>query len=297
MDDHCAYNVKSLVFSGAIDHWPALRSWTPDYLRRKIGDTEVTIDVTPNGKGDAVTRCTQYSSTAHAVPHHSGQPPEQPSCQPLSGSATSCSTTAHVEHSCDGNDTDAEVGPGRLRSAARLQPLHCFATPHERCMRFTEFLDFFYNSKTVSVQNAKADPASSVSNAGGQTGSGPHHGHQPHEPRQQQRDTAGIESCPRFSCNQTSTAAASEPSLLHSSGQTRQHSSSTNAPSAGRQVPYLQHQNNNLAEELPQLFEDMEEHLGWANEAFGCTPDAVNIWIGDARSTTSFHKGAKPLGS
>jgi hypothetical protein len=53
----------------------------------------------------------------------------------------------------------------------------------------------------------------------------------------------------------------------------------------------LQHQQDNLRQQLPQLLPDVEEQLGWATEALGCPPDAVNVWIGDERSTTSFHKG------
>jgi jumonji domain-containing protein 7 len=55
-------------------------------------------------------------------------------------------------------------------------------------------------------------------------------------------------------------------------------------------VPYLQQQNSSLTQELPQLLPDVSPHLPWANEAFSAPPDAVNIWIGDQRSVTSFHK-------
>lgn len=34
-------------------------------------------------------------------------------------------------------------------------------------------------------------------------------------------------------------------------------------------VPYLQHQNSSLTEELPQLLGDVDEDLPWATEAFG----------------------------
>lgn len=40
------------------------------------------------------------------------------------------------------------------------------------------------------------------------------------------------------------------------------------------------------------LLADVDSHLSWATEAFGGTaPDAVNLWIGDDRSATSYHKG------
>lgn len=54
----------------------------------------------------------------------------------------------------------------------------------------------------------------------------------------------------------------------------------------------LQHQNNNLQMEFPELCNDIEvTGPQWATSAFGCIPEAVNLWIGDERSVTSFHKG------
>ncbi len=38
----------------AVEHWGALKKWTNDYLRGKIGDLQITVDVTPSGFGDAV---------------------------------------------------------------------------------------------------------------------------------------------------------------------------------------------------------------------------------------------------
>ncbi|KAG2442712.1 hypothetical protein HXX76_002795 [Chlamydomonas incerta] len=57
-----------------------------------------------------------------------------------------------------------------------------------------------------------------------------------------------------------------------------------------REVPYIQHQNSNLREELSALLGDVEPGLPWAEEVFGGPPEAVNLWIGDQRSATSFHK-------
>lgn len=55
-------------------------------------------------------------------------------------------------------------------------------------------------------------------------------------------------------------------------------------------VYYLQRQNSNLIEELPELLQDIDRHIPWATEAFGSTPDAVNFWAGDGRAVTSMHK-------
>jgi Cupin-like domain len=55
-------------------------------------------------------------------------------------------------------------------------------------------------------------------------------------------------------------------------------------------VPTVQYQNGNLSEFAP-LKDDIDVDFQWALRAFGCgTPDAVNLWIGDARSSTTFHK-------
>lgn len=55
-------------------------------------------------------------------------------------------------------------------------------------------------------------------------------------------------------------------------------------------VPYAQHQQSSLSAEYSLLVEDAAEHIPFATEAFGGLPEAVNLWIGDERSETTFHK-------
>jgi len=43
-----------VVIEDAIDHWPALSKWTPEHLKEKLKDTEVTVAITPDGKGDCI---------------------------------------------------------------------------------------------------------------------------------------------------------------------------------------------------------------------------------------------------
>ncbi|GIL42659.1 hypothetical protein Vafri_605 [Volvox africanus] len=76
-------------------------------------------------------------------------------------------------------------------------------------------------------------------------------------------------------------------SLMRKSRGTDQSASTVRAP---REVPYMQHQNSNLSEELGLLLDDIGPGLPWAEEVFGGPPEAINIWIGDERSATSFHK-------
>jgi len=46
---------KPCVVTGLMDDWPAMRRWNDDYMRERLGDKQVSINVTPNGRGDAVT--------------------------------------------------------------------------------------------------------------------------------------------------------------------------------------------------------------------------------------------------
>ena len=55
-------------------------------------------------------------------------------------------------------------------------------------------------------------------------------------------------------------------------------------------VAYLQQQNNCFPLEFSALSEDADGDIGWASEALGCKPEAVNLWIGTRHSVTSFHK-------
>ncbi|XP_057965154.1 lysine-specific demethylase JMJ32 [Malania oleifera] len=60
--------------------------------------------------------------------------------------------------------------------------------------------------------------------------------------------------------------------------------------SDGSCVAYAQQQNDCFRSEYSALAGDCEPHIPWATEALGCLPDAVNLWIGNGLSETSFHK-------
>ncbi|KAI3453896.1 hypothetical protein Pfo_010559 [Paulownia fortunei] len=55
-------------------------------------------------------------------------------------------------------------------------------------------------------------------------------------------------------------------------------------------VAYLQQQNDCFRSEYGALAGDCEENIPWASEALGCLPEAVNLWVGNHLSETSFHK-------
>jgi len=42
--------------TGALEAWPALKQWDAEYLAHKAGTAKVTVDCTPHGRGDAVTK-------------------------------------------------------------------------------------------------------------------------------------------------------------------------------------------------------------------------------------------------
>ncbi|KAJ3304881.1 hypothetical protein HDV03_002263 [Kappamyces sp. JEL0829] len=55
-------------------------------------------------------------------------------------------------------------------------------------------------------------------------------------------------------------------------------------------IPYIQRQNSSLTEELPSLCGDVSPPFPWASQVFGGEADAINVWIGGSRSTSSLHK-------
>ncbi|KAL4592914.1 hypothetical protein LXL04_005921 [Taraxacum kok-saghyz] len=60
--------------------------------------------------------------------------------------------------------------------------------------------------------------------------------------------------------------------------------------SGARFVAYAQQQNDCFREEYTALAGDCDSHISWATEAIGGLPEAVNLWIGNELSETSFHK-------
>ena len=63
-----------------------------------------------------------------------------------------------------------------------------------------------------------------------------------------------------------------------------------NTQQSQQEVMYIQQQNGNFTTDFPELASDIDSDLPWASEAFDAKPDAVNLWIGNDQSVTSFHK-------
>ncbi|KAH8379282.1 hypothetical protein KR009_003991 [Drosophila setifemur] len=56
-------------------------------------------------------------------------------------------------------------------------------------------------------------------------------------------------------------------------------------------VHYIQKQNSNLSQDLPELAADLRvSDLDFAQQSFNKPPDAINFWLGDERAVTSMHK-------
>lgn len=56
-------------------------------------------------------------------------------------------------------------------------------------------------------------------------------------------------------------------------------------------IVYLQKQNSNLVQDFPKLLKDIDLNtLQFASESFNKRPDAINLWMGEDRAISSFHK-------
>jgi hypothetical protein len=70
---YVATNTPVLI-EGATHHWPATELWDKQYLDSKAGSTEISVELTPNGYGDAVTAYETESDEAgqcFCMPHSS----------------------------------------------------------------------------------------------------------------------------------------------------------------------------------------------------------------------------------
>uniref|UniRef100_A0A7S0RY55 JmjC domain-containing protein n=1 Tax=Pyramimonas obovata TaxID=1411642 RepID=A0A7S0RY55_9CHLO len=47
---------RPVVITGGASHWPALERWNLSFLQKKLDGQKVTVDVTPDGRGDAVVQ-------------------------------------------------------------------------------------------------------------------------------------------------------------------------------------------------------------------------------------------------
>ncbi|GAX83102.1 hypothetical protein CEUSTIGMA_g10528.t1 [Chlamydomonas eustigma] len=195
---------KPCIITGALDAWPALHLWDESYLCSRAGDKKVTMDVTPDGRGDTITDVSGYLDPVNCA----GRLP---------------STDA------DAADPESTSSAHQSVSGTPKGPIRYFMTPEERKSTLSQFFTLLRTSR-----------------------------HKPEDEVAEELPTC------------ISSGVAERPP---------------------QQVPYIQHQNSSLTEEFSFLALDLQPGLpAWMEEVFGEPPDAVNLWIGDERSITSFHK-------
>lgn len=85
-------------------------------------------------------------------------------------------------------------------------------------------------------------------------------------------------------------ASAHVEKVPFSTALTRVSQSSACSDTSSGCIAYLQEQNDCFRNEYSALAQDCDPHIPWASEALGCLPEAVNLWIGNDKSVTSFHK-------
>lgn len=109
---------RPCVVRGAVDHWPARELWTASYLSAALGDTLISVNVTPTGLGDALLSTEgvdlRYRERAGA-----------------SGASSSSSGDANDQRPKKRDDEDP--------NAPREKPPLVFVQPEARRMSFREF--------------------------------------------------------------------------------------------------------------------------------------------------------------
>ncbi|XP_024525057.1 jmjC domain-containing protein 7 isoform X2 [Selaginella moellendorffii] len=157
---------KPCIVTGGIQHWSALRKWSNDYLRAALGDQQVSVHFTPDGRADSIVDVRGMEMLPDA----------------------------------DGG------GDGDLDPIDGDQETLMFVSAHVQSMPFAQALEAVLGKRSSS------------------------------------------------------------------------------------NVAYLQQQNDCLRTEYSRLIDDVEADIPWATQALGSLPEAVNLWIGNENSVTSFHK-------
>lgn len=81
-----------------------------------------------------------------------------------------------------------------------------------------------------------------------------------------------------------------KPPSSKRSSTTKQSKDSTASDDDDDVVLYMQSQNNNYPREFPSLQDDAPHSIPWADEALDADgPAAVNLWLGDCRTTSRLH--------
>eukprot|EP00798_Chlamydomonas_sp_ICE-L_P003309 gene3308-13336_t len=233
---------KPCIITGAMEDWPALHKWNEAYLCQRAGDLMSTMDVTPNGWGDAVTGRVDAGSAATTrraqckYPHSDMQRTHTGQQRGEIGESEEKEESEEIGVGVESGGSEERGESGERRK----QEAHCGVS-----------------GKGEAQCNDSGDTHLHV-------------------------DSNGSKEWFIIPYETQSTLSNFFRLLRSSRNRSDPHQ---------RLVPYIQHQNNSLAEEYEYLTEDLGSRLSWADEVFGGNPpEATNLWIGDERSVTSFHK-------
>ena len=275
---------RPCIIANAVSHWPALRLWTNEYLRSKIGSTVVSVDCTPDGRGDAVVDVGPESVNKP----HNGL---------LYRTGSDAFTTAEVldeplrRHDHSSLNLSVHIGECSIENT-RLASQTKNGTElrsHGNATEGSEHDSFGPSSDSppaVHEHHSNIDPHESVRVVSSTKWFVTPHTHRMpfHSFLELHSHSRSTESAPRIS--HSTTSPSRDPPTTNQPAPDK----GNRIADKGSCVPYIQHQNGSFTSEYAALAHDAQPHLPWASEALGGMPEAVNMWIGDERSVTSFHK-------
>lgn len=286
--DYVAAN-RPVIIENAIAHWPALRRWTHAYLASTLGDCLVSVNVTPNGHGDAVVEC-GASGSGHCADGHATESPPPPSLfvmperrrMPFSQFIANLSSTpkANSAYKSSGsvNEDGDEFGVRAAALAAFGAPTHSQASVARTraCQAATLVQHMCTVLDATSAGSSCSSSGSSSTSVGDE-----------------------CEACRLVPASDPSVSSACHShdandellSTAEISGDRRigKHSDSS-TDTAINGVCYLSEQNSSFRTEFAPLRADVDADLVWATAAFGAAAEAVNLWMGDGRAVSAMHK-------
>lgn len=142
-------------FTGAIDDWPALDSWDEEYLVAQAGSIPVTVDLTPTGRGDSVTKVVKSEDSQVTTPSSTGwvhactATARTSSSEHASHDLTASSeqeAKQQEQHTVERDDSDESSSP----SGANPVSSRWFITPCEVKMEVSSFFKLFRSSRSIS---------------------------------------------------------------------------------------------------------------------------------------------------
>eukprot|EP00250_Pteridium_aquilinum_P018370 c24056_g1_i1 orf=414-1844(-) len=283
---------KPCIITHAIDHWPALAAWTNSYLRSALAIQQVSVHLTPDGFADALVDLHRISSVfgCTVVPPATCNPAETEASHPHASDPPLPSLNLHED----------ALQKASLDDAHNVHGASSFGRDNVTDDHARD------NAQPLAVAHVKAHPAMTVScntrSSEQQLTCG-----EDVLAANASVDNRGIhDNTLPLDMNLLNTTSRNSSCSIKSREERLQqawfvtaHVERVPFPTAldlilhskiGRGIAYAQEQNGCFLSEYSALAADAETHLPWATEAFGSLPEAVNLWIGNEKAVTSFHK-------